>query len=287
MSGVHETGDDRGGGGSGGLPAAETVVAPGNPAPGHTKASHADSSDPGWLASQPSGRLVDLTLTLRRGQRGVDWETARTIERDGWNARTLHLYSHCGTHLDAPVHFAAGPETIDQMPLDRLMGPAWVVRIPNLPPRALIEIPHLGRVANQFQPGEGLLLHTGWSAHVDHPALYRDGLPRVSEALARWCVEHRVRILGVEPPSVADVNHLPEVTRIHKILLGGGVVIVEGLTNLDQLAGPKTFFAALPLKIEGGDGCPCRAFAVEGRLAGRPAAPEDNAVADGPPPRSR
>ena len=75
-------------------------------------------------------------------------------------------------------------------------------------------------------------------------------------------------MLGVETPSIADVNNLPEVTLIHKILLGGGVNIVEGLTNLDALApGEKVFFAALPLKIAGGDGCPCRAFAFEGGLA--------------------
>jgi len=107
-------------------------------------------------------------------------------------------------------------------------------------------------------------LRTDWSRHVDNPTIYRDQLPRISEGLARWCVERRVKILGVEPPSIADVTNLPEVTFIHKILLGGGVNIVEGLTNLDALAPGKLFFAALPLKISGGDGCPCRAFAVEG-----------------------
>ena len=74
-------------------------------------------------------------------------------------------------------------------------------------------------------------------------------------------------MLGVEPPSVADVNSLPEVTMIHKILLGGGVTIVEGLTNLDALTSSKVFFVALPLKIDGGDGCPCRAFALEGETS--------------------
>jgi len=88
----------------------------------------------------------------------------------------------------------------------------------------------------------------------------------VSEKLARWCVENKVRLLGVESPSVADVNNLAEVTLIHKILLGGGVVIVEGLTGLDGLTQEKVFFAALPLKIEAGDGSPCRAFAIEGGL---------------------
>jgi arylformamidase len=209
-------------------------------------------------------RIIDLTLTLRQGMRGVEWESARTVERDGWNARTLHLYSHAGTHMDAQTHFAAGPQTIDQIPVERCMGTAWVVNFDRIEPKALIVVPQLGRVSELFQSGDCLLLRTGWSRHVGRPQQYRDNLPRIAEDLARWCVERRVKILGVEPPSVADVNNKEELTRIHKILLGGGVTIVEGLANLDQLKDEKVFFAALPLKIESGDGCPCRAFAIEG-----------------------
>jgi arylformamidase len=196
--------------------------------------------------------------------RGVAFEKARTVERNGWNARTLHLYSHAGTHMDAQTHFAAGPETIDQIALDRCMGPAWVVHISDTQPGMLITVEDIGAVAKQFERGDSLLLHTGWSVHLENPTLYRDQLPRISEELALWCVEHEVKILGVEPPSVADVNNREELTRIHTILLAGRVVIVEGLANLDLLRSPKVFFVALPLKIEGGDGCPCRAFAVEG-----------------------
>jgi arylformamidase len=212
-------------------------------------------------------RIIDLTQTLGHGMRGVEFETTKSIERDGWNARTLHLYSHAGTHMDAPAHFAAGPETIDRIPLDRCMGPAWVVNLDGIKAKILMGIPLLGSVAARFQPGESLLLRTGWSRHVDEPQYYRDNLPRVAEELACWCVERKVKLLGVEPPSVADVNNREELTHIHKILLGGGVTIVEGLTNLEQVQTEKVFFAALPLKIESGDGCPCRAFAIEdGRL---------------------
>lgn len=209
-------------------------------------------------------RIIDLTLTLREGMRGVAFETAKTVERDGWNARTLHLYSHAGTHMDARTHFAAGPETIDQHTPERCMGSAWVVRLGEVKTKQLHEVADLGDIAAKFQPGESLLLHSDWSRHVENPALYRDQFPRISEALARWCVEKRVKLLGVEPPSVADVTNLEELTRIHKILLGGGVTIVEGLTNLDALTQEKVFFGALPLRIAGGDGCPCRAFAIEG-----------------------
>jgi kynurenine formamidase len=217
--------------------------------------------------SAPPTRLIDLTLPLTPGQRGVSTEPKYTVARDGWNAATWHLYSHAGTHMDAQLQFEAGPGTIDTKPLTSCLGPASVVNLTHptpLAPRTLLTVAHLGPVASSFIDGESLLLRTDWHKHVADPALYRDGLPRISEELAHWCVVHRVKILGVEPPSIADVNHLPEVTRLHKILLGGGVTIVEGLAYLDQLTQPRVFFAALPLKLAGGDGCPVRAFAVEG-----------------------
>ncbi len=220
--------------------------------------------------SAPPTRLIDLTLPLTPGQRGVSTEPKYTVARDGWNAATWHLYSHAGTHMDAQLHFEAGPETIDTKPLTSCLGPASVVNLTHptpLAPRTLLTVAHLGPVASSFIDGESLLLRTDWHKHAADPALYRDGLPRISEELAHWCVARRVKILGVEPPSIADVNHLPTVTRLHKILLGGGVTIVEGLAYLDQLTQPRVFFAALPLKLAGGDGCPVRAFAVEGIAA--------------------
>ena len=58
-------------------------------------------------------KIIDLTLTYEEGMRGVAFETARTKADDGWNALTLHLYSHAGTHMDAPFHFDVNDQTID------------------------------------------------------------------------------------------------------------------------------------------------------------------------------
>ncbi len=63
-----------------------------------------------------SNRLIDLTLPLQSGGRGVSFESATTIDRDGWNARTLHLYSHAGTHTDAPTHFFHDEEIVGGLP---------------------------------------------------------------------------------------------------------------------------------------------------------------------------
>jgi kynurenine formamidase len=208
-------------------------------------------------------RIVDLTLPLRHGMRGVEFEAKFTFERDGWNARTLHLYSHAGTHIDAPVHFEAGIDTVDGLPLERCMGPAWVVDLDGIAPRAVIGVRDLGPVESDLARGDCLLLRTGWSRHVEIQELYRASLPRVGEELARWCVARGVKLLGVEPPSVADVLNREEVTLVHRILLEGGIVIVEGLARLDALSKARVFFMALPLPIDSGDGSPCRALAVE------------------------
>jgi kynurenine formamidase len=206
--------------------------------------------------------VIDLTASLDNGQRGVSLEAARRLETDGWNATTLHLYSHCGTHMDAPVHFGVTEQTIDEIPLERCMGPAWVVDLTGIEPRTLIQVSDLGAVQDQTCAGDSLLLRTGWSRHIGTPS-YRNSLPRVSLELARWCGDKGVRMLGVEPPSVADVNNLEELTAVHEALLSAGVIIVEGLTNLDQLRSEKVTFMALPLKVARGDGAPARALAVE------------------------
>ena len=206
--------------------------------------------------------MIDLTLTLKSGMRGVTFEPARILEKDGWNATTLSLYSHCGTHMDAPIHFGVGRQTIDQLDVNRLIGPAWVVDVRPIEPRALIGVERVSHIADKIKPGDGVLIRTGWCEYSGQDR-YRNELPRMSAELARWCVEKHVRILGVEPPSVADVNNIEELTAVHKILFEGNVIVVEGLANLQSLTKSKVTFIALPLKVADGDGAPVRALAIE------------------------
>ena len=207
-----------------------------------------------------TSKAIDLTMPLEHGQKGVDVAVARTIGEHGWNASTYTLYSHTGTHMDAQIHFNAGTGTIDTFPIERLLCKCHVVRCPDLAPSAFLTCAHLGEVVNTLQPGEGLLFHTDWSKHAG-TSMYRDELPRISAELAQWCVDKQVNLLGVEPPSVADVNDLPEVTHIHEILLSANVIIVEGLHNLDKIPGTQALVMALPLKMKGGDGAPARVIA--------------------------
>jgi len=206
-------------------------------------------------------RIIDLTLPLETGMRGVAVETASTLRAGGWNATRLSLYSHCGTHVDAPRHFLDGAGGVDSLPLAACIGPARVIDLTPVEPREEITVERLGRLRERITRGDRVLLRTDWSRRHGR-AEYRDALPRIGAGLARWLVDRGVVLVGVEPPSVADVNNLDELAAVHRILLGAGVVVVEGLANLDQLRSDSVELIVLPLSVRGGDGAPARAVAV-------------------------
>lgn len=209
-------------------------------------------------------KVHDLTHTYSEKVDGFSSVISKTIAKEGWNAKILNIYSHAGTHMDAPFHFGVSDKTIEKYQPTAFMGQAWIVRVDILQKQQLIGVNVLDAMAARVMAGDSLLIQTGWSKEIGKPH-YRDGLPRIGKDLALWCVDKKIKILGVEPPSVADVNNLEEVTEIHQVLLGGEVIIVEGLKNLDQIAAESVFLIALPLKIQDGDGAPARVIAFEAK----------------------
>src|SRR5690606_27765703 len=163
---------------------------------------------------------------------------------------------------DAPVHFGIEGPFVNEIPVENFIGKAWLLKLSDMEPKSLIQVKHLGILKTRISPGDSLVIQTGWSKRIDQPE-YRNALPRISEELAIWLAEAKIKMLGVEPPSVADVNNLEEVSLIHRILLAAGVIIIEGLTNLDALSKEYFTLIALPLKIENGDGAPARVIGIE------------------------
>jgi len=153
----------------------------------------------------------------------------------------LVLGTHTGTHVDPPAHFLPGAATVDALPLDVLVGPAVVAHLPAAPiDRAAMESLSLPADSSR------VLLQTGGDAG----ALTPDG--------ARWLVERGVRLVGADTLSIEpDSTDYP----VHRILLGGGVVIVEGL-DLSAVAPGSYQLVCLPLRIVGGDGAPARAVLI-------------------------
>lgn len=204
--------------------------------------------------------VIDLTLTLYHGMRGVEIHPHTRIATDGYNTTNLHLYSHAGTHMDAPLHFLEGGATIDQWDLQQCIGPARVLDLTYKAPNSLITVEDVASYADQIGPGGRVLLRTDWDAHAELPD-FRTHFPRISRELAQWLVARGVWLVGVQTPSVASLADRDELRDVHQILLRGQIVIVECLAHLDQLPAQVTFIA-LPLKVQAGDGSPVRAVAL-------------------------
>jgi arylformamidase len=173
----------------------------------------------------------------------------RLADGDSANVSLLHVGTHTGTHVDAPSHFIPGGTSVDELPLDLLVGPARVIEIPGrrgIGRQELIEA---------LQPGdERVLIKTGnavlWGSSAFDPEY-----AHVTGDGAQYLVEAGVRVVGVDYLSVEGF-HAPGAPA-HHALLGAGVLIIEGL-KLDDVAPGVYELICLPLPVEGADGAPAR-----------------------------
>ncbi|MCC7019118.1 MAG: cyclase family protein [Ardenticatenales bacterium] len=178
---------------------------------------------------------------------------------DGYALSHLSATLHLGTHIDAPRHFIPDGATVDALPLAVLIGPAFVVDVPD-DVRA-IDAPYLERLAAAGGlPADAvrILFRTRNSAGLvdgrDEGPFRRDFVA-VTAGGARYLVALGVRLVGIDGPSIApwDDTDTP-----HVVLLGAGVVAVEGLAMAEAPPGHGVL-VCLPLRIEGAEGAPARA----------------------------
>lgn len=168
------------------------------------------------------------------------------------NVSRLVLGTHTGTHVDAPAHLWQGASGVDSLPLEALIGPAWVVRHVG---DALIGARDLQ--AFDLPPNcRRILLAT---THTHDGQQEATSYAALSGGAAAWLVAHGMVCVGIDGPSVDP----PEAGAgpAHRALLGGGVVIIEGL-DLHQITPGPYELLCLPLKLRGADGAPARALLV-------------------------
>lgn len=208
-------------------------------------------------------RVVDFTHVLRRempvypGTPLPELTVASTWERDGFHETRLTLHSHTGTHMDAPAHLFPAGATLDALPPARFAGTALVV--PCAGAGAVLHMDLLAPVKDAADRADFLLFHTGWD-RLWGRAAYFEGYPVPGEDVVDYLLASGKKGVGLDTVSVDPVGDgaLP----IHRRLLGGGLVIVENLTNLAAAGGEPFTFCALPVHYEKADGAPVRAVGL-------------------------
>lgn len=250
------------------------------------QASSGGSSDIGSVFDGSRGTWVDLTHAF--SDASIFWPTDTqgfALEKlaygptpGGWFYAS-YRYSgaeHGGTHLDAPIHFAEGRRTNDEIPLSSLIGPAAVVDVSDrVNPDYLVSVKDLTgweAVHGQIPKGAILVVRTGWDAKYQDRASYlgtnRTGSEAVAELhfpglapeAAQWLVANRsIDAFGIDTASI-DYGQSADF-RTHRILYNENIPGFENVANLSQLPPVGSFIVALPMKIKGGSGGPLRIVA--------------------------
>ena len=169
---------------------------------------------------------------------------------DSCNVTRLDMGVHTGTHVDAPSHFVSGGSTVEGMALDVLIGPAYVIDLPDVRDSVTAEdlaaAPKCERlILRTANTARGLLTSDSFCEDFAH----------ISGEAAAAIVERGIRLVDVDYLSVEGFRSGSHA--VHDTLLGAGIVLVEGL-DLREVSGGWWRIVCLPLKLEGADGSPAR-----------------------------
>ena len=189
-------------------------------------------------------------------------DTVRTMASHGRNSSVITLPAHTGTHLDAPWHVSDTGGDINSIGLDRLIGPAVVWSFPQVDGPRGVGPEDFEAASPKVEPGDAVLISTGWAKHYGTPAYHKRPWLTVEGAI--WLREHGVRLVGMDfaNPEQPPAQHAPSFDfRDHHELLDHGVLIVENVADMSELHGQRIRLFVTAAPVVGIDGFPARVFA--------------------------
>lgn len=236
----------------------------------------------------PSGKIVDLSYAYDADT--IFWPTAEgfRLEKDFegmtekgyyYAANRFSTAEHGGTHIDSPVHFAEGRHTVDQIPLEQLIGEAIIIDVARQcetnPDYQVGSVDFLEwEKANGQIPKDAIvLIRTGYGKHwpdrrkymgtaeLGAEAVAKLHFPGLSPEAARWLTLNRsIKAIGLDTPSI-DYGQ-STLFESHRALFDKNIPAFENLANLDKLPVKNFIIIALPMKIKNGSGGPLRIIAI-------------------------
>lgn len=206
-------------------------------------------------------KVYDLTHTIKNdmpvypGTEQPRLTTACTIEEAGYRETLLHMFSHTGTHMDAPAHMLPEGTTLDSYDAEKFTGTALVVDCRG---QAAITLPLLK--GYDLTGVDFVLFCTGWDRKWGSDDYY-EGFPCLTAEAAAYLAALPLKGVGEDSISLdpCDSVDFPN----HITLMRADFVNTENLKGMDALLGRRFTFVTLPLKFENSDGCSCRAIAME------------------------
>ena len=206
----------------------------------------------GWIDA--TATLDPATTPVYEGDAPMKFDFLKDMRKgDGFTLSAYSLGAHSGTHIDAPMHFVRDGASIDRVPLEPLIGPARVIDIPD--GVQAIDAAELGR--HQWKGNPRVLFRTrsslrGW---MTSPTFHRD-FAYIAPDAAQMLADAGVQLVGIDYISAEQFGAPAPMT--HRILLGKGIPIVEGL-SFERVSAGEYDLIVLPMKVGGHEGAPARA----------------------------
>lgn len=212
----------------------------------------------------------DMIIWPGTPQTVLEWVS--TYAQHMWNETVVRMDVHSGTHVDAMKRCVGEGLTVDEIPVDRFIGRAILYRVKEEPHGQRVALAEVQEVTLDLQQGDIFVFDTGIHKY-DHSARYMRDFPVPQEALLHWLCEKGIKTYATDAPSVDglenrilsdnSLNPLDSQTcPNHHILFRNDISIIEGLTNLRELPEGIPFtLLAVPIKLKGREGAPCRAVA--------------------------
>ena len=210
-------------------------------------------------------KVIDLTHTIKSdmpvfpgtGQPKLD--PASSFEEDGFRETLLTMYSHTGTHMDAPAHVRKDGITLDKLPADKFVGKALVIDCSDLSEGDKIDISYINKYKDIINEAEFVLFKTNWDKYWDTDK-YFGKFPVINDEVVDYLINSNKKGIGLDVISIEDIDShdLP----VHHKVLKNNLVIIENLCNLDKIGNDLFTLCALPLKFIDSDGASIRAVAI-------------------------
>ncbi|MFH0734546.1 MAG: cyclase family protein [bacterium] len=178
-----------------------------------------------------------------------------TIEKNGYAEKLITMFSHTGTHIDAPAHMIKNANGLDNFPVEQFYGKGIVIDISKFD-KEIIEEKDITFDFNNLCNYDFVLFYSGWSKLWGKEDYFYN-FPVLSEYLVKKIVNSNLKGLGFDSISIDPVCSVDYVNHYH--VLRKNKIIIENLTNLDKLIGKDFVFCCFPLKIKECDGSPIRA----------------------------
>lgn len=224
-------------------------------------------------------KIVDLSYTIQLNHWRPVWraglEVLQDFDRTGhdWHHSLITIDPHAFTHIDGSLHFIDGGQTVNDIPMEKLIGTGVIVDLSHLGPNEPVTAELLDRHGSFIKEGDMVLIKTLWDEKCSHTTKeFWTEAPYTEADACHWLVDRKVKAVGYDyPPDYCirykyldpPKTYKKEEAVTHNIILRENILIIEYLTNLGKLRHNIFDLYVLPIKLEGVEGMPTRVVAIE------------------------